>query len=108
MPAIRFPSRMIRPAISRPLLAGLVVLFGVCVMMGGAVADGHLTGDLLGFGLIWYAAVRFTLEFLRTGNWRIDGIATAQIFSVGFAVFGLETVFADLTSFASLKPAMLV
>ncbi len=49
-------------------------------------------GDLLGFGLIWYAAVRFTLEFLRTGNWRIEGIATAQIFSVGFAIFGLAII----------------
>jgi phosphatidylglycerol:prolipoprotein diacylglycerol transferase len=49
-------------------------------------------GDLLGFGLIGYAAVRFTLEFLRTGNWRLDGIPTAQLFSVGFAVFGLAII----------------
>ncbi len=49
-------------------------------------------GDLLGFGLIWYAVVRFTLEFLRTGNWRLDGIPTAQLFSIGFAGFGLAII----------------
>ncbi|HJW23088.1 MAG TPA: prolipoprotein diacylglyceryl transferase, partial [Candidatus Limnocylindrales bacterium] len=49
-------------------------------------------GDLLGVGLIWYSAVRFTLEFLRTGNWRVDGIPTAQIFSIGFAIFGLAII----------------
>jgi len=43
-------------------------------------------GDLLPIGLIWYAIVRFVLENLRTGNWRLDGIATAQIFSVLFVV----------------------
>jgi phosphatidylglycerol:prolipoprotein diacylglycerol transferase len=49
-------------------------------------------GDLLGIGLIWYSAVRFTLEFLRAGNWRLDGIPTAQIFSVGFAALGLAII----------------
>jgi phosphatidylglycerol:prolipoprotein diacylglycerol transferase len=49
-------------------------------------------GDLLGIGLIWYAVVRFTLEFLRTGNWRLDGIPTAQLFSIGFAAFGLALI----------------
>jgi phosphatidylglycerol:prolipoprotein diacylglycerol transferase len=49
-------------------------------------------GDLLGIGLIWYSAVRFTLEFLRTGNWKLDGIPTAQIFSVGFALLGLAII----------------
>ena len=41
-------------------------------------------GDLLPIGLIWYAIVRFLLEFLRTGNWLLDGIPTAQVFSIGF------------------------
>ncbi|HEY5630471.1 MAG TPA: prolipoprotein diacylglyceryl transferase family protein, partial [Candidatus Limnocylindrales bacterium] len=49
-------------------------------------------GDLLGFGLIWYAFVRFTLENLRTGNWRLDGIPTAQIFSIAFALFGVALI----------------
>jgi phosphatidylglycerol---prolipoprotein diacylglyceryl transferase len=41
-------------------------------------------GDLLAIGLVWYAIVRFVLENLRTGNWKLEGIATAQVFSIGF------------------------
>jgi phosphatidylglycerol:prolipoprotein diacylglycerol transferase len=47
------------------------------------------TGDLVLIFFIWYAIVRFLLEDLRTGNWRLDGIPTAQIFSIGFAVASL-------------------
>ncbi|HEX7950762.1 MAG TPA: prolipoprotein diacylglyceryl transferase [Candidatus Limnocylindrales bacterium] len=43
-------------------------------------------GDLLPIMFIWYAIVRFLLENLRTGNWKLEGIATAQIFSIGFIV----------------------
>jgi drug/metabolite transporter (DMT)-like permease len=39
------------------LLAGLIVLLGVCVMMGGAVAEGHLTGDLLAIGMTTCMAI---------------------------------------------------
>jgi len=46
-------------------------------------------GDLLPIGLIWYAIVRFLLENLRTGNWRLDGIPTAQVFSLGFIAFAV-------------------
>ena len=46
-------------------------------------------GDLLAIGLIWYAIVRFLLEFLRTGNWRLEGIPTAQVFSIGFVVVAI-------------------
>jgi phosphatidylglycerol:prolipoprotein diacylglycerol transferase len=46
-------------------------------------------GDLLPIGLIWYAIVRFVLENLRTSNWKLDGIATAQIFSIGFVVLAV-------------------
>jgi phosphatidylglycerol:prolipoprotein diacylglycerol transferase len=42
-------------------------------------------GDLLLIFFVWYAIVRFLLEFLRTGNWRLDGIPTAQVFSILFA-----------------------
>ena len=41
-------------------------------------------GDLLLIFFVWYGIVRYLLEFLRTGNWRLDGIATAQLFSVLF------------------------
>ena len=46
-------------------------------------------GDLVLIFFAWYAVVRFLLENLRTGNWRFEGIPTAQIFSVLFAVVAL-------------------
>jgi phosphatidylglycerol---prolipoprotein diacylglyceryl transferase len=50
-------------------------------------------GDLLLIFFAWYAVVRFVLEFLRTGNWRLEGIPTAQIFSILFGI-GAVLVFA--------------
>lgn len=46
-------------------------------------------GDLLSIMFIWIGTVRFLLEFLRIGNWRIGDIPTAQIFGVGFVVVGI-------------------
>ena len=46
-------------------------------------------GDLALIFFIWYAVVRFLLENLRTGNWRLEGIPTAQIFSIVFALVAL-------------------
>jgi len=46
-------------------------------------------GDLVLIFFIWYGVVRFLLENLRTGNWRLDGIPTAQIFSILFALGSL-------------------
>ena len=43
-------------------------------------------GDLLMIFFIWYAVVRFLLENLRTGNWRLEGIPTAQLFSIAFVL----------------------
>ena len=43
-------------------------------------------GDLLMIFFIWYAVVRFLLENLRTGNWRLDGFPTAQLFSSVFVL----------------------
>lgn len=42
-------------------------------------------GDLVLLFFLWYGFVRFGLEFLRTENWTIGGIATAQLFSTVFA-----------------------
>jgi hypothetical protein len=39
-------------------------------------------GDLFLIFVIWYAIVRFVLEFLRSDNWTLAGIPTAQIVSV--------------------------
>jgi phosphatidylglycerol:prolipoprotein diacylglycerol transferase len=38
-------------------------------------------GDLFLIWLIWYAAVRFVLETLRTGNWTFFGTPTAMLIS---------------------------
>jgi phosphatidylglycerol:prolipoprotein diacylglycerol transferase len=40
------------------------------------------TGEIAIVFFIWYAAVRFTLEFLRVDNWTFFGIPTAQVISV--------------------------
>jgi drug/metabolite transporter (DMT)-like permease len=39
------------------LVASLVVVVGVSIMVSGAVADGHLTGDLLAFGMTLLMAI---------------------------------------------------
>ncbi len=46
-------------------------------------------GDLGAILLIWIGAVRFMLEFLRIGNWRLADIPTAQIFGAGFVIVGI-------------------
>ena len=46
-------------------------------------------GDLMPITVIWIGAVRFLLEFLRIGNWRLADIPTAQIFGVAFVAVGL-------------------
>jgi phosphatidylglycerol:prolipoprotein diacylglycerol transferase len=46
-------------------------------------------GDLGAIMLIWIGAVRFMLEFLRIGNWRLADIPTAQIFGAAFVVIGI-------------------
>jgi phosphatidylglycerol:prolipoprotein diacylglycerol transferase len=43
-------------------------------------------GDQVLIFFIWYPVVRFLLENLRTGNWVVGGIPTAQIVSVMFAL----------------------
>ena len=43
-------------------------------------------GDQILIFFIWYAVVRFLLENLRTGNWFVGGIPTAQLMSI---LFGL-------------------
>ncbi|HEX5591187.1 MAG TPA: prolipoprotein diacylglyceryl transferase [Candidatus Limnocylindrales bacterium] len=43
-------------------------------------------GDQVLIFFIWYAVVRFALESLRTGNWVIGGVPTAQIMSILFAL----------------------
>ena len=46
-------------------------------------------GDFAAILFIWFGAVRFLVEFLRVGNWRIGDIPTAQLFGLAFVVLGL-------------------
>jgi phosphatidylglycerol:prolipoprotein diacylglycerol transferase len=51
------------------------------VWLGLRFRDRLRPGDLLLVFFIWYAAVRFALETLRTGNWLFFGIPTAMLVS---------------------------
>jgi phosphatidylglycerol:prolipoprotein diacylglycerol transferase len=46
-------------------------------------------GDLAAIMLIWIGGVRFLVEFLRIGNWRLGDIPTAQIFGAAFVLVGI-------------------
>jgi phosphatidylglycerol:prolipoprotein diacylglycerol transferase len=46
-------------------------------------------GDLAGILFIWIGGVRFLVEFLRVGNWRIGDIPTAQLFGAAFVLVGI-------------------
>ncbi len=46
-------------------------------------------GDLFAIMFIWIGGVRFLVEFLRIGNWRLGDIPTAQIFGAAFVLIGI-------------------
>jgi phosphatidylglycerol:prolipoprotein diacylglycerol transferase len=46
-------------------------------------------GDLAAIMFIWIGGVRFLIEFLRIGNWRLGDIPTAQLFGAAFVVIGI-------------------
>jgi phosphatidylglycerol:prolipoprotein diacylglycerol transferase len=70
-------------------LLGMVTLIWIGTRFRDLVRAGDL---LLGF-FIWYSAVRFTLETLRSGNWTFFGIPTAMLVSLlVIAVAGLAIV----------------
>ena len=46
-------------------------------------------GDLAAIMFIWIGGVRFLVEFLRIGNWRLGDIPTAQLFGAAFVLVGL-------------------
>ena len=46
-------------------------------------------GDLGAIMFIWLGGVRFLLEFLRIGNWRIGDIPTAQLFGAASVALGI-------------------
>ena len=46
-------------------------------------------GNLAAIMIIWIGGVRFMIEFLRIGNWRLADIPTAQIFGAAFVLIGI-------------------
>ncbi len=47
------------------------------------------TGEIALIFFIWYAIVRFMLEFLRVDNWTFFGVPTAQLISAGVVVLAV-------------------
>ena len=66
------------------------------------------SGDSLSMYLIWYPAVRFSLEFLRTDPWEQAGIPMAQIVSVAMFAFGAGSIAYRHLRATSEPEAMLV
>jgi phosphatidylglycerol---prolipoprotein diacylglyceryl transferase len=66
-------------------LLGAIVL----IWLARKARPGIRVGDLAGIMFIWIGAVRFAIEFLRIGNWRIGDIPTAQLFGAAFVVIGI-------------------
>ena len=48
-----------------------------------------LVGDVLLLYLVWYPAERYGLEFMRTDNWTLGDIPTAQIIGSVLVVFSI-------------------
>jgi len=67
---------------------GLVVL----LWLGRRMSTRLRPGDLLGIFFIWYGAVRFALESLRSENWTFNGIPTAWLFAGGFMLVGAAII----------------
>jgi len=63
-------------------LVGLAVLLWV----GRRYAHRLYDGDIFLLYLVWYGAVRSTLEPLRTGNWVIAGVPTAMALGIAAVV----------------------
>ncbi|MEO5885771.1 MAG: prolipoprotein diacylglyceryl transferase [Candidatus Limnocylindrales bacterium] len=59
------------------------------VILGFRMRARMRPGDLLLLFFIWYGLTRFSLEFLRAGNWTFFGVPTAQIVSIAFIAVGV-------------------
>jgi phosphatidylglycerol:prolipoprotein diacylglycerol transferase len=85
--AYPFPATHFQPLF---LYESVSALIGVTVLvwLSSRPRPRLRVGDLGAIMLIWIGAVRFLLEFLRLGNWRLADIPTAQIFGVGSVLVG--------------------
>jgi phosphatidylglycerol---prolipoprotein diacylglyceryl transferase len=89
--AFPFETTGFQPLFLYESISGLIGC-GVLLWLGRRYASQLRPGDLLLIFFIWYAIVRFALEFLRTDNWRLEGIPTAQIMSIIFVVVAFITL----------------
>jgi phosphatidylglycerol:prolipoprotein diacylglycerol transferase len=69
-------------------LSGLIGA-AVLVWLSSRPRPGLRIGDLAAIMFIWIGGVRFLVEFLRIGNWRLGDIPTAQLFGGAFVLVGL-------------------
>ena len=73
------------------LYESILSLIGVIVLVFIARRFAHrlLVGDVLLLYLVWYPAERYGLEFMRTDNWTLGDIPTAQIIGSVLVVFSI-------------------
>ncbi len=64
----------------------------VLLLVARRIGDRLRPGDIAMVFFIWYAAVRFALETLRSDNWTFFGIPVAQLVSVGVIVAAVATL----------------
>ena len=66
------------------LYESILSAIGVAVLLylGRRFARRMIVGDMMLLYFIWYGAERFGLEFLRSGNWKVGAIPTAQIVGI--------------------------
>jgi phosphatidylglycerol:prolipoprotein diacylglycerol transferase len=88
-----FETTRFQPLFLYESLSGLIGLL-VLLWLARRVAQRLKPGDLLGIFFVWYGAVRFVLETLRTENWTFNGVPTAWIFSIGSIVLGVVLIIA--------------
>jgi phosphatidylglycerol---prolipoprotein diacylglyceryl transferase len=89
-PCASFPPETthFQPLFLYELVSGLLGAL-VLVWLSSRPRPSLRVGDLAAIMLIWIGGVRFLVEFLRIGNWRIGDIPTAQIFGAAFVAVGV-------------------
>ena len=86
------------------LLSALGVL--ALLYVGRRFVKRVIQGDIFLLYFIWYGAERFGLEFLRTGNWKVGAIPTAQIVGIVFIVASMALLVSrHLRSHSTEPPA---
>jgi phosphatidylglycerol:prolipoprotein diacylglycerol transferase len=89
-PCTTFPvaSTHFHPLFLYESLSGLLAV-AVLIWLSTRPRPWLRVGDLAAIMLIWIGGVRFLIEFLRIGNWRLADIPTAQLFGAAFVLIGV-------------------